>query len=438
MMNKGKMDRRDFIKGAAITGAGLALGGGLVYARRALAGLLAGDQGAIDQAIRDHKQELISDADARATVAAYMNPEQIDDSRVVHVRDAGATDWDGSGWYGDAVDQTTVDTMVQQGLQTLTGESSWADIWNDLFSQVQPSGYQPGHKIAIKVNFNNSWNGGCSGAYSQIDALPQPVKALIAGLVGAGVNQDDVWIYDATKEGRIIPNRFRTPILSSYPGVQFYGKGDCSGVIAVSHGGHSSLTVRFSDPHGNLGDRYLTDVLYNATYLINMPILKAHSMSPVTLGFKNHFGSIQVIIGGGNDDLHNYIRPASSFYSSTYSPMVDIFQNTNIKDKTILTAGDGLYGAFSAVSAPPTSWNTFGDAPNSLFFSKDPVAIDCVMTDFLVAEGKVGDDAYDTLFCAEEVGLGVCEGARGSPGGDPWQTPYGSGYSDIQYIRIGP
>jgi hypothetical protein len=395
-MNKGKMDRRDFVKGTAITGLGLILGGGLLYVRRSLAALLAGDQGAIDQAIRDHKQELISDADAQATVAAYMNPEQIDDSCVVHVRDAGATDWDGSGWYGDAVDQT------------------------------------------IKVNLNNSSNGGCSGAYSQIDALPQPVKALIAGLVGAGVNQDDIWIYDATMEGCIIPDRFRTPILSSYPSIQFYGKGDCSGVIPVSHGGHSSLTVQFSDPHGNLRDRYLTDVLYNATYLINMPILKIHSISPVTLGFKNHFGSIKVVVWPGDDNLHNYIGPSGSLYSSTYSPMVDIFKNTNIKDKTILTVGDGLYGAFGRVSAPPTSWNTFGDAPNSLFFSKDPVAIECVMTDLFVAEGKVGSDAYDTLFCAQEAGLGVCEGTRGAPGGDPWQTPYGSGYSDIQYIRIGP
>jgi hypothetical protein len=437
-MNKGKMDRRDFVKGTAITGLGLILGGGLLYVRRSLAALLAGDQGAIDQAIRDHKQELISDADAQATVAAYMNPEQIDDSCVVHVRDAGATDWDGSGWYGDAVDQTTVDTMVQQGLQTLTGEGSWTDIWDDLFSQVQPSGYQPGQRIAIKVNLNNSSNGGCSGAYSQIDALPQPVKALIAGLVGAGVNQDDIWIYDATMEGCIIPDRFRTPILSSYPSIQFYGKGDCSGVIPVSHGGHSSLTVQFSDPHGNLRDRYLTDVLYNATYLINMPILKIHSISPVTLGFKNHFGSIKVVVWPGDDNLHNYIGPSGSLYSSTYSPMVDIFKNTNIKDKTILTVGDGLYGAFGRVSAPPTSWNTFGDVPNSLFFSKDPVAIECVMTDLFIAEGKVGSDAYDTLFCAQEAGLGVCEGTRGAPGGDPWQTPYGSGYSDIQYIRIGP
>ena len=357
-------------------------------------------------------------------------------SLVVHAHDPDATNWAGSGWYGDAVDQGVVDHMVQAGLQELTGTSSWVDIWDTLFSQVQTSGYQSGQKIALKVSFNNSWNGGCSGSYDNIDALPQPVEALVAGLVEAGVNQNDIWIYDATVEGRIIPDRFRAPILSSYPNVQFYGKGDCDGVHPVSHGADSSLTVQFSDPHGNLSDRKLTDVLYEATYVINMPILKKHSIAGVSLGFKNHFGSINNISRGDNDDLHNYVRYSHDLYSSTYNPMVDIFRNSNIKDKTVLTVGDGLYGAFGATRVPPTSWDSFGDAPNSLLFSADPVAIDCVMIDLLAAEGKAGENAYHYLFIAQDVGLGTCEGIRSNPGGDPWQTPYGSGYSNITYRRL--
>ena len=364
--------------------------------------------------------------------------------QVVHVHDPDATNWSGSGWYGDgddAVNQGVVDSMVQAGLQQVTGKSSWADIWSDLFSQVQSSGYQVGQKIAIKVNFNNSGylNGGCQGTGNYIDALPQPVKALVAGLVGAGVEQNDIWIYDATGQhanGRIIPDRFRNPILASYPSVEFYGLTDCIGVNPVTFGGHSSLTVQFSDPHSNLSDRLLTDILYQATYLINMPILKVHGISPASLGFKNHFGSINNIERAGNDRLHIYINPSESLYSSAYSPMVDIFLNPNIKDKTILTVGDGLYGAFGATLVPPTSWSTFGDAPNSLLFSSDPVAIDCVMTDLLAAEGRVGDDAYHYLFVAQDAELGVCEGTRDNPGGDPWQTPYGSGYTRIQYIRV--
>lgn len=92
-------------------------------------------------------------------------------------------------------------------------------------------------------------------------------------------------------------------------------------------------------------------------------------------------------------------------YSPTYSLLVDIFQTPNIKAKTILTMGDVLYGTYGATAAPATSWNTCGGAPNSSLFAEDPVAIDCVMIDLLVAEGWVGDDAYDYLFVAEDAGL---------------------------------
>lgn len=349
---------------------------------------------------------------------------------VVHVHDDDATDWDsGNDYYGDYVNQAVVDGMVQRGLQVLTGESSWAAIWGRLFSQVQTTGYQTGEKILIKVNLNNSTrNGGCLGTDNAIDALPQPVKALIGGLVAAGVSQDDIWIYDATKDGRIIPNRFRLPIASTYPAVQFWGRGECSTVNPVSHGGHASLTVQFAKPQ--LTDRQLADLLHQATYLINMPILKRHGISPVTLGFKNHFGSLNKIIRGGHDNLHDFIAPSEGLYDPFYSPLVDIYTNPNIRDKTILVLGDGLFGAGGATLAP-SPWTTFGnDYPNSLFFAIDPVAIDCVMADFVKAEWSYGmEHAYDYLFCAEEHGLGTCEGSRDNPGGDP----RGSGYEDIDY-----
>jgi hypothetical protein len=53
----------------------------------------------------------------------------------------------------------------------------------------------------------------------------------------------------------------------------------------------------------------------------------------------------------------------------------------------------------------------------------------------LAAEGRADDSAYDYLFVAQDAGLGVCEGTISSPGGDPWQTPHGSGYDEIRYTR---
>ena len=363
---------------------------------------------------------------------------------VVHLHDTDATHWDGTGYFYDAVDQDVVNAMVQAGLQRLTLRNTWADIWSMLFGRVHPGGYSLGQKIAVKVNMNNSGSGsnGCASHNNQIDALPQPVLALLHGLVAAGVQDNDVTIYDATYTGlgRIIPDYFRNPIGAAYPGVSYIGRSVCPGVITPSHGKDPSLTVPFHPPVGSLTDRHLADILHDATYLINIPILKRHGgddYNPVTLGFKNHFGSIDRIGGGAGDDLHSFISTGDPSYRTTYSPFVDIYSNPNIRDKTVLTLGDGLYGAFGASWDTPVQWTTFGDAPNSLFFATDPVAVDCVMADFLVAEGLVSRaHTYDYLLCAAEAGLGICEGTRDDPGGDPWQLPYGSGYTNIQYTRV--
>ena len=118
-----------------------------------------------------------------------------------------------------------------------------------------------------------------------------------------------------------------------------------------------------------------------------------------------------------------------------YSPLIELFNNPNIGPKTVLTIGDGLvasYG-FATNDQPPAPWKSFGNkAPSSLFFSKDPVALDCVLHDFLDAEGnKTGDhpgrsfsDHY--LKLATQAGLGVYERSN------PW-TP---AYTKIDYHKV--
>ena len=170
-----KTDRRGFLKGAVITGAGLALGGGLLYGRRALAALLGGSQRDIDSAIRDHKLGEMTDTEAQAIVEAYMTSEPIG-TRVVHVHDPDATNWDFStGWYGDYVDQQAVDDMVDRGVMELTGASTVAGAWEALIPD-----YADGEAIAVKVNFNNVQD--CDDTDGQIDALIHPVQAVARGL----------------------------------------------------------------------------------------------------------------------------------------------------------------------------------------------------------------------------------------------------------------
>lgn len=343
--------------------------------------------------------------------------------KVVHVHDGDATSWDfGNDYYGreEFVNQDVVNEMVDRGVKELAGTSSVAQAW-----QVLVPGYGPGKVIAIKVNQNNQgWcvhrcETDCEEWRLKLDALINPVNAVVRGLKQIGVAEEDIWVYDATN-GRRMPGRFTSRCL--YPGVQFYDY-DCHNPARFD----SDEYVTFFPPPGTtLPAEKITDVVVGATYLINMPIMRRHGGTEVTLGFKNHFGSIDQC-----GDLHPYVYWDGEHYSAAHNPLVDIYRNPHIADKTVLTVGDALYGGWRGNVYKPQPWETFGkQAANSLFFATDPVAVDCVMCDFLNAEdgwmGPLRDMADDYLMLAGSLGLGTYER------GDPW----GSGYAQIEYLRI--
>lgn len=335
--------------------------------------------------------------------------------KVIHTHSSNATSWNFStGWYGNYVNQTKINEMVDNGLKQLMSTATIAQAWQALLP-----GYAAGKAIAIKVNFNNA---SCSDTENHIDALIEPVNALIAGMKAAGVREQDIWIFDST---RPLPTRFRSRCL--YANVRFFDAA-CAETASFSSA-DPNAHVTFANAH--LQPRRVPDQLIEATYLINMPIMKDHAITGVTLGFKNHLGTIDVVERPSPDSLHEHIGPGGTYYSANYSPLVDIFKNPHIRNKTILTVGDGLFGGLGTNTLPPERWDTFGNAaPNSLFFATDPVAIDCVMMDVLYAEPVYhpheGSGSDDYLKLAAAAGLGVFEH------GDPW----GTGYHTINYVKL--
>jgi hypothetical protein len=349
---------------------------------------------------------------------------------VVHVRAPSATFWDfGRDYYGSYVDQDVVDAMIDQGVMELTGAFSVAEAW-----RVLVRGYVPGRAIAVKVNFNNClWCDprvtNCEDWQLKTDALIHPVNAVIRGLALAYPDFDpaDVWVYDATigrrppVSQRRIPQRFKDGC--RYPGVRFFDQG-CSESASYDSADATAWVAwnnpQFVQPPPPVR---VTDVLVNATYVINVPMLKRHIGSGVTLSFKNHFGSIAECYR-----LHPWVSREAPHYSGVdYSPLVDLYRNPSIVGKTVLTIGDGLFGNWDGNERKSRPWRTFGDqAPNSLFLATDPVALDSVMADLLDAERTLLGMARDYLAYAEGVGLGIHER------GDPW----GSGYGRIDYRYV--
>jgi hypothetical protein len=325
--------------------------------------------------------------------------------RVIHVHDLNATTWNGQPDYASHVNQEVVNAMVERGMVALTKTARGTDAWRAILPN-----YQPGQGIAIKINFTNGGDG-------NLDAPIQTINAMLRGLTSIGIDPNDIWVYSAR-------DAFTDPFIQAclYPGVHFFDNGAHERAGFESRDPSAPVSFSLSKDVPPLPTIKVTDVLVNATYVINMPLFKAHMTGArLTLGFKNHQGS-----HNNPSALHPYIFPGAVHFKPESNPLVDLYRNPNIGAKTVLTIGDGLF-AGNVWNSPPLLLKTFGDqTPNSLFFATDPVAIDSVMYDFLDAEWNLGAEAGNYLRLASQAGLGVYE--RGDP--------RGKGYQLIDYQKI--
>ncbi|UCD13726.1 MAG: PKD domain-containing protein, partial [Thermoplasmatales archaeon] len=259
--------------------------------------------------------------------------------------------------------------------------------WDTLFQHFNgDGGYQSGEKIVIKVNLNNCWQNPYGEEDNDADANPYLVKELLDQLVNVvGVDEENITVYDAV---RTMANWFYNPLASDFPDVNYVDyRGGASGRQKVTSSG---IKIYFT----NEMDRTLPLCVTQAKYLINMPIMKRHTLgSGVTLAGKNHFGSFMTSPSG----LHTY--HLSAFTEGNPAPQTDIHAHEHIGGKTLLYIADGLYGS-------PVNHVSFGhfdmypfndDWANSLFFSQDGVAIDSVMWDFLNVEGDPAEGSQNYL-----------------------------------------
>jgi len=311
---------------------------------------------------------------------------QASPSRVVWLTDPRAAQgWRNRSWE-EKVDQQVANQMVAEALLALTGQNSVAQAWTWLFQHHNADGhdYRPGEKIAIKINFNNRHN------YEEnYNPTIQIIRALLRTLIDLkGVRQEDVIVYDTSRPfvdyqieriRRFYPNVILNP---DHPnGPDSYG---CLG---------SSASV--------LGAA-LGKTLEEATYLINMPLLRTHSAAGITLSFKNHLGS--------TCQPRNF---HGAFFNTTpeTNSLVQLNRHPYIREKTILILADAIYGLRAGgPSGDPDGSNGIKPYPNSIFVSQDPVAIDSVMADYLESlDARMtpsGNDPRTYLRVAAAAGLG--------------------------------
>jgi uncharacterized protein (DUF362 family) len=288
--NEPEMNRREFVKTAAAGAAGLAL-----------MGLPTGRSEAVEK--YPHWGEVVVIRDDSATVGPNINDK-------------------------------IVQSMLDEAIQVFTKGGGWPSLI--------PS-YKTGETVAIKVNCQNPM----SSTHWKV------VAAIVKGLVGMGVPQNNIVVWDAEDESFkyslmwVVKNAFR--------GVRLTATDKLSDPFDRS---------KSIDIQGN--PTCLSRILTDAAHLINVPVLKSHWEAGVTFALKNQQKIFHLPPEEGNQ-LHKNLgrgRPKAEAIAL-------INTAPDIKNKTRLIVGDALFGIYLR---GPSGEPEF--VYNGLIVGTDPVATD--------------------------------------------------------------
>lgn len=311
MTRKSKMSRRNFLRYASTGAVGIAISAGTIGAR-------------FEQALA-----------------------QIRQPKVVEVQSDNV-------WEGEAIKTEVVRSMMVKGMQSLTKRNKLEDAWKEFVVSDDI--------VGIKIN---------PLAGPVLSTHRVVVDEIIAGLISAGVQENNIIVWDRFEEHF---KRAGYEINLSETGSR------CYATDGQGPGYDEKIFYKTYEDAANRRDEngmrsfFSKIVTEQVTKIINVPVLKQHAVSGVSLSLKNlAFGSV-------NNTIRFHPNPINC------NPMIaDICSQPVIKDKLVLNIIDGLLGCFDGGPGykPEGTWRY-----NSLLFSADPVAIDRVGLEIIDAKRK--------------------------------------------------
>ena len=307
-------------------------------------------------------------------------------SRVVRVHSSQATrEWDYSAnapWdhtveltkeqpgkikerYYDYIDKKVVAVMLDRGLRELTGERTSSAAWKKLLPGIHAR-----QRVTLKLNVNNA-SFDETITTNRMDTTMPLVNAVLEGLIGGlGIDERNVTLLDA--------KRWFHPVIM---------KGRCqySGVRWVDSRTpdlwDKSESVKFTrDDPAPGGNFWMPRAYTEADHIINLCLMKNHGCG-ITGAMKSHFGSIP-----SPKCLHDGLGDKSH--------IADLCATPSIRNKVRINIADALFANWHGPVWSPRPWNTFPEpSPNSIFVSRDPVALDSVMLDHIIEVIKTQGEA---------------------------------------------
>ncbi|MEW6096106.1 MAG: DUF362 domain-containing protein [bacterium] len=228
------------------------------------------------------------------------------------------------------IEQEILTKMLNEAMRQLTGLKEIKDCWNQYFSHNDI--------VGIKVN--------CI-AGRKLSTHPELVNAIISGLLLAGVKEDNIIIYD---RGTQELSKANFKINKNGSGIKCYGND------AVGYEFYPTM-IR------SVGCCFSKILSTQVTAIINVPVLKDHELTGVSLSLKNHFGSI---------------NNPNKYHGNNGDPYIaDLNSHPLIKDKTRLIICDAITGLYNGGPGYKKQWTWHY---RGILVSTDPVALDYIGT----------------------------------------------------------
>ena len=248
--------------------------------------------------------------------------------KVVVARDDSATD-------GPKINPQVIGPLLDEAVYALTDGRGWKGI----FPAIKPR-----ERVAIKIS---SMNPGTLITHEEV------LGVIVSKLMDLGAKPGNIIIFDGG------PAKIASLEMASIKrkGVRVLST---AGYTAISSEGFDE-NARAAFPEGD--SVCLSRIISDSTYLINVPVLKDHGGGGVTFSLKSHVGSVD-----NPAKIHR-----GSFYGGEIKPgsIAAINNLREIKEKTRLIIGDGLFGIYQG--------GPYGNPQfvyNGLIVGTDPVAVD--------------------------------------------------------------
>lgn len=291
-------------------------------------------------------------------------------SEVVVVRHSGV-------WKGNGLDKNILAKMLDEGMMELTGRKSPQDAWKDFISKDDT--------VGLKINPSGG---------PQLCTHRELVEIIIERIISLGVPPENIIIWDRFEKD-LVEAGYEINVTGS--GVRCYatdGRGPGYDEKVYYEPEEDSPPRRENGQVRSLFSRIVTQ---KVTRVINLPVLKHHPITGVSLSLKNiAFGSVN------NTARFHPIE----FLCDPAIP--EIFSMSVLRGKVVLNIIDGLIATYEGGPGfkEEYSWRHGG-----LILSTDPVAADKVGLDII--EGKRKEKGLDpiTLYArhissAGRMGLG--------------------------------